>query len=130
MFTNRRNARACYFPLLMSLKLLIPALMGVALVSCKKEETVTVQPAPVGEKVVAPVVVPPAVVVEEAPAAPTPPEEEIGVEEPMVPESEVVIGEEPATTPGQKLDNAIQQTGKGLQRLGEKIERKANEAGR
>lgn len=73
-----------------------------------------------------PVVATPPVV--ETPAV-TPPEEEIGVEEPMVPESEVVIGEEGAT-PGQKLDNAIQQTGQGLQRLGEKIERKANEAGR
>ncbi|MFT4176658.1 MAG: hypothetical protein QM627_08360 [Luteolibacter sp.] len=107
------------------------ALLLVALTSCqKKEQPSEPETTPLqGEKVIVPMATP--VESSETSSVPTPPEEEIGMEEPVIPESEVVIGEEASpSTPGEHLDRAIRKTGEGIQRLGDAIERKAEEKSR
>jgi len=114
-------------------RLLVGIFVPLLFVACNREEPVQVETS----SITAAEPPPPT-------AIPVTPAEEYGVaeEEPTAPEIEVApVVEPPAPTPGERLDHGIQKTeeglrkaaeatGSGLRRLGETIERKAEEQSR
>jgi hypothetical protein len=113
------------------------ALACVCLASCDRDKSpakssASSTPPPASEVVIEPR--PPI-----APRVTAPEDFKVAEEEPGTPE--VIVVEPPAPTPGQRLDHAIEKTqdgvrraaeatGRGLQRAGDAIERKADEKSR